>query len=253
MPLKAPPALDQMSVPNEPSDRSEMCGEVAVASVLQALGHKVTPEDVIGWLRATYGEAWVQHGTGGESPDHLVAALAHWGMPAHVVSGEMISQYLVGAIGRDHYVLCAIYSDAGGNPDPGHHTGHWIVGYGPGQYMNPYGGRYVTYADLSSEDQLYGIEVDASVGMEDDVTPSQLMNLKRSMIWPIRLRHEAWPPSQVAVDSYAGLITDDLSNYEAVITALEQTFEQNHQPSEAELLAGFQQRLAAIAKAAGGQ
>lgn len=154
-----PPALNQMA--QNDNDRSEMCGETCVASVMQALGFRLTPEDVIGWLRAHYGEAWVVHGTGGENPDHLVAFMVSQGVPAHVVR-EPDSQYMIEALAQDKYFLAAIDSDPGGNPRPGN-IGHWILGYALHQYMNPYGGRYVTYPDLSPEDQRYGIVVDYGV------------------------------------------------------------------------------------------
>jgi GH25 family lysozyme M1 (1,4-beta-N-acetylmuramidase) len=80
----------------------------------------------------------------------------------------------------------------------------------------------------------YGSTIESlqSFGKSGDIlTPSQLINLKRSMVIPIRLRNESWPPGQADVDSYATQISDDFSNYEQIITNVMTTFNNNHQPS----------------------
>jgi hypothetical protein len=81
-----------------------------------------------------------------------------------------------------------------------------------------------------------------------DMTPAQLLNLKRIPIWMERLHHENWPSDPNAqendIDGYARQIPDNL-DFEGVITALHATFETNHQPSQMELLAAVRAKVGA--------
>lgn len=198
---------------NDPT-RSEDCGETCVASALQAYGLSVTPEQVLAFLRSKGYDP-----SAGTTVQMLTDALNNWGFDAHEVTGPA-SIYTTNDLNRGHLTICLIWSDAGGNPDPTHHTGHWILNYGNQQYMNPYGGRYVTYDLGSTVDQQTGIEI-----IPRQATSSEgpyNMNLKRALIFMFRLTaFRAWPENQAAVDTYAAMLADDLSNYEAVITRLE--------------------------------
>jgi hypothetical protein len=279
MTLPPPPALNQMAQAD--ADRSEMCGETVVAAVLQTLGHQVSPEDVIAWLRATYGEAWVQHGTGGESPDHLVAALAHWSVAAHVVRGPIFAYAPAAVQERGHYVLCAIYSDSGGNPDPGHHTGHWILGFGASNYMNPYGGRLLTYPDLSAEDQQYGIEVDNDMGMTPQEKAAQdlvdallvrdmylgrissLTDVQFTASRMLASDPEAgtWEITGSAEATATGGLIGEVAALRAELNAMRALLAQEQaatvvaagSAAQADAVAKLQAEMAALAKAAGGQ
>jgi hypothetical protein len=92
--------------------------------------------------------------------------------------------------------------------------------------------------------ETVGCLVPAAAPEEDVMTPAQLLNVKRIAVWMVRLQHENWPPGQVDIDAFAGQIGDDL-NFEPVITALNQTFETNHQPSEFELLEAVKAKVGA--------
>ena len=83
---------------------------------------------------------------------------------------------------------------------------------------------------------------------EDDLTPDQLLNLKRLPVWMERLHHENWPSDPNAqendIDVFARQIPDDLQ-FEGVITAIHQTFEKNHQPSQMEILQAIKAKVGA--------
>jgi hypothetical protein len=63
---------------------------------------------------------------------------------------------------------------------------------------------------------------------------TQLLNLKRLIIWWLRLQHEDWESSQRELDNEAAQIDDNL-DFEGVITTLRQIFEKNGQPSVFEI------------------
>jgi GH25 family lysozyme M1 (1,4-beta-N-acetylmuramidase) len=81
---------------------------------------------------------------------------------------------------------------------------------------------------------------------DDDLTSEQLLNLKRVPVWMARLHHENWPSdpnSQVNdIDVFARKIPDNL-DFAGVITAIHQTFETNHQPSTAEMVAAIEAKI----------
>ena len=93
---------------------------------------------------------------------------------------------------------------------------------------------------------IMGPEFSAHPVGDDDVTPEQLLNLKRLPVWMERLHHETWPSDPNAqgndIDVFATHIPDSL-DFEPVITALHRTFENNHQPSTEEMIAAIRARL----------
>lgn len=204
--MNQPPALNQMATPD--GDHSELCGETCVASVLQAFGKNVTVEEVTTFIRNKYGEAGV---SGGTNANELMDALANWNVAARIVNQPAATSNM-----GSNYAICAIWSDAGGNPDPSHFTGHWILGYNPTEFMNPYGGRYVTYPNLTGEDQNLALII-ASPLPEDDMD----LDTARSIVFTRLGASGLGVGSQAQVDAYAGPMSTPGANPEAKLTDLE--------------------------------
>jgi Rv2525c-like, glycoside hydrolase-like domain len=136
----------------------------------------------------------------------------------------------------------AYYRDGpGGNPWPT--TPMAVPGCTPNR--TPCGVQWWATHDefgFTIDRSIMGPEFAAHALGDDDLTPAQLLNLKRLPIWMERLHHENWPSDpnaqQSDIDVFANQIGDDL-NFEPVITALHGTFESNHQPSTEELIAAI--------------
>lgn len=157
MALPTPPPYNQLDVPNSGNND---CGQTDVAAALTALGRPTSPSAV------------VAHGPAGETDaPTLMGLLNAFGSRGMAVGGP-ISEYLPGALGRTHYCIVGIQSDAGGNPSPGSSIGHWLLCYGEGLYLNPYGGRLVEYADLSGCDLRTGVEIMEDPELTTDITRS---------------------------------------------------------------------------------
>jgi hypothetical protein len=183
MTLPTPPPYNQLSAKLQPNDD---CGETCVAAVVTCFGNTVTPTEVSG----------VRSGLTNASD--LVKLFAHYGVAA-VTSASPL---------EGHYNVVGIWSDAGGNPQAGSGIGHWLLQYGPDQYLNPYGGRLVTYTNLPLTGDYVNILGD----------PEMTLDTARTLVW-------AWFPSilgrrpegQSAVDYWAARLAGGESG-EQVLT-----------------------------------
>ena len=192
--LPPPPAYNQLSVPVTGDDD---CGQTCVAAVITALGvAPVTPGDVASVI------------TGETTPAQLVALLARWEVDASVSS----------AADPDYYNIVLTSSNAAGVPTTGTGIGHWLLQYGPDNYLNPYGGLLTTYTSLP----LPPSGVAAIVTVEMTPTTEELtmtLDVARLFVWQWYasiLRR--MPESQAAVDDWATQLAAPSANYEAVVT-----------------------------------
>lgn len=216
---------------NGPDAGNNSCGPHACASALSAAGLLPPSTTALGATEQYLGL--------GETDDaQLVSCLRRYGAPSAVSCG---ADYLgiAAALAAGRYVIPLVASDGLGHPVPLSTSSirHWVCQYadGPVGIANSGSGQRETY------DAAYWASCYAGVTIDTGCTPpevvdtalnaTQLLNIKRSMIWAVRLQFEDWPASQQEVDSYAVQIADDLGNYEAVITAMRGDFLRNGQPS----------------------
>lgn len=108
----------------------------------------------------------------------------------------------------------------------------WVARYTYPQVPVPLANQAIQYENSHVE---HGVNVDKSISNEDAAPPAPAitegpysMNLKRALIMLTRFSvFETWPLSQAEIDSYASSLADDLSNYEAVVTDMENTWVKN--------------------------
>jgi hypothetical protein len=208
---------------------------------------------------AAYGRSW----HGGEDYEPMIAALrARWPECPHVTYSSP-PDTLAGVdaeAAQGHAVGCSLHCDGYGTIKA-HVTGirHVCTLLAHiGNLVHVMNSEYnnlvvMTEADFAAATsgqagQLFHFQrpLPTPQGGDDDLTPAQLLNLKRIPIWLERLHHESWPggenAQENAIDCFARQIPDSL-DFEPVITALHGVFETNHQPSLWELEAAVRAKV----------
>ncbi|MDP9115817.1 MAG: hypothetical protein M3O28_00810 [Actinomycetota bacterium] len=129
-----PPLLNQLSLPD--NQRSNDCGETAVAALLQAGGFPDTPMEEISDLNHN----------GSTQTGELSQLLRDNGAVVTPISG----QWPVLLSAGDAYALVLIRDNSNADPDPNGAFRHYVVAYaidpsGGVRCMNPWGGRDMVY------------------------------------------------------------------------------------------------------------
>ena len=181
---------------------------------------------------------------------HRSAKVLGIGAPLVYTGNWFVSGHLDEPALAEHHLWDAVYNSgatfpAAVGPWRGHQVAIWqhanderVPGFGPidGDLFN------------GAIHELAALGAGGTSGTTggDDLTPEQLLNLKRIPVWMERLHHEAWPSDPNAqvndIDVFAKQIPDSL-DFEPVITAIHRTFENNHQPSTEEIVAAVRAKL----------